>query len=282
MSFDLLDRIDAQSAGFTKILTKIADYVKREYMRIPFLSIQEISHECDVSATSIHRFCKSVDYAGYSELQKEIQNLMRQELTIKETETYREWGSAEDGILKKQIDFNIQVLQEMYTGELNANFVKAAVLIKSARRVYVLGLRESYATAFYLYYLLGDYMDNITLLSLGADDIYDRISNLNGGDLLVAVGFKAYTKYTVDIIRHFRSQGSATVALTDLHSSPLAIHADVCLIPGNKTPSYGNVMAITIIKALAMEVLSLYKAEEIDEFSRQKEDLLKTKDIYLK
>lgn len=281
MGFDLLDRIDRQSPNFTKTLAKIAEYVGREYMRIPFLSIQEISNECRVSATSIHRFCSSLGYSGYSELQKEIQNLMQQELKARESETYREWSDAEDGILKKQIDSNIRVLQEMYTEDLNANFVKAAGMIKRARRVYILGLRESYATAFYLYYLIRDYMDNVTLLSLGVDDIYDRISNISSDDILFAIGFKAYTKYTVDIIRYFRSKGAPTISLTDLHTSPLAVHADIRLIPGNKSPSYGNVMAITLTKALAVEVLSLHRSEDIGELSRQKEDLLKKKDIYL-
>lgn len=281
MAFDLLKRIDQQSGNFTKILTKVSEYVKREYLRIPFLSIQEVSNECGVSATSIHRFCSTLGYSGYSELQKEIQALMQNDLVMKEAETYREWDNTVEGILKKQIDSNIRVLEEMYTEDLNANFIKAANIIKKARRVYVLGLRESYSISFYLYYLLSDYMDNVTLLSLGVDDVYDRLNSVTGEDVLVAIGFKAYTKYTVDIIRHFSFQGGTTITLTDLYTSPLAIHSDICLIPGNKTPSYGNVMAITITKALAVEVLSLHRVEDIDELSRRKEDLLKMKDVYL-
>lgn len=280
MGFDLLDRIDEHEPGFTKILKKIAEYVRREYLRMPFLSIQEVSAECGVSATSIHRFCGALGYSGYAELQKEIQKLMQQDLTSKETETYRSWGNADECILRKQIDRNIQVLQEMYTEDLNANFVKAARLIKDARRVYVLGLRESYCTAAFFAYLLSGYMDNVILLTLGADDIYDRIANITTEDALLAIGFKAYTKYTVDILRYFHSNGASTICITDLYTSPLAIQADVALVPGNKTPSYSNVMAMTIAKALSVEVLSLHKDQEVDAISRKKQDLLKKKSIY--
>lgn len=281
MEFDLLERIDNQSSGFTKVLTKIAVYVKREYLRIPFLSIQEISNDCGVSATSIHRFCLSLGYSGYSELQKVIQALMQKELVLKETETYREWNCTEGGILKKQIESNIEVLNEMYTEDLDINFMKAAGIIKKAHRVYILGLRDAYSVAFYFYHLLGDYMDNVVLLSLGVDDIYDRIASIREDDILVAIGFKAYTKNTVDIIRYFHSKGAGTVTLTDLYSSPLAIHSDISLIPGNKTPSYGYVMAVTIIKALSVEVLNLYNNEKLKEGFRKKEELLKTMDVYL-
>ncbi|MCU6748777.1 MurR/RpiR family transcriptional regulator [Faecalicatena acetigenes] len=280
MKFDLLERIEQQSSNFTKVLTKIAAYVKKEYLRIPFLSIQEISSECGVSATSIHRFCTSLGYSGYSELQKVIQVLMQKELVIKETETYRGWGKEEGGILKKQIESNTEILKEMYTEDLNENFLKAAGKIKNARRVYILGLREAYSVAFYLYHLLSDYMDNVILLTIGVDDIYDRIANVKEGDVLVAIGFKAYTKNTVDVIRYFHSQKASTIALTDLYTSPLAIQADISLIPGNKTPSYGYVMAVTIIKALSVEVLSLHKNERMNENFKQKEELLKAMDIY--
>lgn len=280
MGFDLLDRIDEHEQGLTKILKKIAEYVRREYLRIPFLSIQEVSAECGVSATSIHRFCGALGYSGYAELQKEIQKIMQQDITSKETATYRSWGDADECVLRKQIDRNILVLQEMYTEDLNANFVKAARLIKDARRVYVLGLRESYCTAAYFAYLLTGYMDNVTLLTLGVDDIYDRIANVSETDVLFAIGFKAYTKYTVDILRYFQASGSTTICMTDVYTSPLAIHADVALVPGNKTPSYSNVMAMTIAKALSVEVLSLHKDQELDAISRKRQDLLKKKSIY--
>lgn len=281
MSFDLLERIDKQTPGFTKTLSLIASYVKKEYLRIPFLSIQEMSKECGVSATSVHRFCISLGYLGYSELQKEIQNLVQQDFITKETQIYQDSGIEESGVLKYQIDSNIRVLQEMYTPDLNANFLKAAQKIKAGRKIYILGLRESYSVAFYLFQLLGEYMDNVQLLSLGVGDLYDRIATICEEDVLVAIGFKPYMKQIVEIIRYFRSKNATAIVMTDLHTSPLAVHANINLIPGNTTPSFGFVMAVTAIKALSIEVLHLYEKKEIEAISQQKENLLDKEDLFL-
>lgn len=281
MSFDLLDRIDKQTPDFTKTLSLIASYVKKEYLRIPFLSIQEMSKECGVSATSIHRFCISLGYLGYSELQKEIQNLVQQDFITKETQLYQDSGLEENSVLKYQVDSNIRVLQEMYTPDLNANFLKAAKKIKDGHRIYILGLRDSYSVAFYLFQLLGEYMDNVQLLSLGVGDLYDRIATICEEDVLVAIGFKPYMKQLVEIIRYFRSKNATAIVMTDLHTSPLAVHANISLIPGNTTPSFGFVMAVTVIKALSIEVLHLYEKKEIEAISQQKENLLDKEDLFL-
>ncbi len=281
MKFNLLNKIEEQEPHFTKTLSRIADYVRKEYLRIPFLSIQEISKECGVSATSIHRFCSTLGYSGYSELQKEVQALLQQDLVTKETATYRQWDNSNEGILKHQVDSNTKVLQEMYTQDLNDNFCEAARKIKTGRKIYVLGLRESYTIAFYLYHLLGEYMDNVELLTLGVGDLYDRLASIQETDVLFAIGFKAYMKQTVEIIRYFNSQKACVIVLTDLYTSPLAMHADISLVPGNTTPSFGFVMAVTIIKALAIEVLQLHKKEDIDAISQLKYTLFEQEEIFI-
>lgn len=93
-------------------------------------------------------------------------------------------------------------------------------------------------------------------------------------DALLAVGFKPYTNYTVEILKHFRKVGAKTVAISDKPSSPLAINADISLLPGNRTPSYGFVMAVTIIKALGISVSRIHDPEVLEYYEKKKDFLL--------
>lgn len=275
MELNFLTEIDRQYAGLTRTFRKIADYLKKEYMQLPFQSIQEVAQAAEVSPASVHRFCIQLGYTGFPALQREIQTYLQKNLVEHESEAYRNWKESGNSILKEQVEKNTQVLQEMMTEDLDKNFELAVEAIKSARRVYIIGLRASYCMAVYMHNLLMEYMDNVILLTLGVDDIYDRIAGAKPEDVLLAVGFKPYTNYTVEILKHFRKVGAKTVAISDKPSSPLAINADISLLPGNKTPSYGFVMAVTIIKALGISVSRIHDPEVLEYYEKKKDFLLK-------
>ena len=273
MELLFLKTISEQYDTMTKTFRKIADYLKHDYVQLPFYSIQEVAQQAKVSPASVHRFCTSLGYTGFTSLQREIQVFLQKDIMENETEEYKHWKESEAGILQNQIDSNIQVLQEMMTEDLSISFEKTVNEIRKARRVYILGLRASYGVAYLFYHLLSESMDNVTILSLGADDIYDRISSVQPEDLLFTIGFKPYDQYTVNIAKNFHSLNAKIITLTDKANSPLAANADIALLPGNHTPSYGFVMAVTILKALGMAVNNLKEPEMLEYYERKKEFL---------
>ncbi|MEA4973804.1 hypothetical protein SDC9_81682 [bioreactor metagenome] len=280
MELKFISEITTQYDSFTKVFRKIADYILKDYMQLPFLSIQEVANATSVSPASIHRFCIQLGYPGFSAFQREVQVFMQKNLAETESEEYRNWKQSGNSILQKQIDLNTTVLQEMLNEDLAINFDKSVEAIQKAKRVYIIGLRASYGIAALLYNLLHEYMDNVYLLTLGIDDIYDHIANINSDDLLFSIGFKAYTKYTVEIIKQFHKMGAVTITLTDKYTSPLAFNSDICLIPGNTTPSYGFVMAVTIVKALSVAINNIHDPEILKLYER-KQDLLLENDILI-
>ena len=53
MELNFLTEIDRQYAGLTRTFRKIADYLKKEYMQLPFQSIQEVAQAAEVSPASV-------------------------------------------------------------------------------------------------------------------------------------------------------------------------------------------------------------------------------------
>lgn len=280
MEFEFITKINNEYNDMTKTFKKVAEYILKNHLQIPFMSIQEVSDAVEVSTATIHRFCISLGFTGFSAFQKEIQIYMQKNLTENENETYKQWDEEGPGILQNQIEINTVVLNEMFTDDLNNKFNETVQELLGARRIYILGLRASHGCAVLLYYLLKEYMDNVTLLTIGADDVYDNMISVGEGDVLLSIGFKAYTKYTVDIIRHFRLMKGKTISITDKYSSPLSQYSDISLIPGNSTPSYGFVMAVTLVKAISVAVIKQLSPEIIKRHDDMRE-LLLDNDIYM-
>ncbi|MDL2209691.1 MurR/RpiR family transcriptional regulator [Desulfovibrio sp. OttesenSCG-928-O18] len=274
-------RINERHGKLSRVFRNIADYILKNYMTVPFLSISELSRAMDVSAASITRFCKEMGYTGYPEFQKSIQRIAQNEMIpMREIKNSVAAEFRDDEILQTTIDLNIENLRYTYSEHLQENFDRAVEIITSARRVYVIGLRTTYSPAYYLYSMLSGFMDNVILLKTGVEDMYDHIMNINENDVLVAISFEKYTRATHQVADFFKRHGSRLIALTDFQVSPLATNADAVLIAKNTSTTFSFVSAMTILNAVITAVGRHNKNETL-EMLKKKQALLLEQGVHL-
>ena len=255
MISNLFQLLDQHYEGFSKTYRIICDYVRSNYLDLSYLSIVELSRKIDVSVGSITGFCKAIGFAGYASFQKELQRMTQQEMfAMREIKNSISGGPKNDELLQDTIDTNILNLQRTYSDHLAQSFREAVDILCAGRRIYVIGLRSAYAVAYYFYFTLSDFKDNVTLLSLGEGDVFDRILHISSEDVLVTIGFEKYTKATCEITRFFRDHGCRIVALTDRLSSPLASMADAVLIAQNSSTTFSYVSAMPILNAVVIGI----------------------------
>jgi DNA-binding MurR/RpiR family transcriptional regulator len=218
------------------------------------LSIQELSKRIGVSSASITRFAKAVGFSGYPALQKEIRkDVMENFLPMKNIKISIGEGGADGSILRRTIEQNAEALGVLYNEKLAENFSAATEIILNSRNVFVVGLRSSYCVAYYLSFMLSQFMDNVRLLDSDGSRIFDRAFFSSKDDSLVAISFERYTRLTAQVAKHFFGQGVPVITVTDAMSSPLAPYAKSCLIvPNNGTYSFTS--AITVLNALVVAV----------------------------
>jgi DNA-binding MurR/RpiR family transcriptional regulator len=125
--------------------------------------------------------------------------------------------------------------------------------------------------------MLSQFMDNIVLLE-SYGELFDRIFFSSAEDVLVAIGFKRYTRLTIQVARHFHGQNSPIVAVTDAISSPLAPYAKSTLIAPNDD-TYSFTSAITVLNALVVGVGARNK-EHVLKTMAERESLLFLNKIY--
>ncbi len=279
MFLDVLVVINEKYDGFSKVNKILADYVIEHHSDIVFMTIVEFSEKAKVSPASVTRFAKELGYKGFPGFQKDLQSIVKKE--VKHRKASRMSLLLDENIenvLPRILDDNIENLRVTNTEKLSAEFEKAVNAIMSGKDVYILGLRSSYAVAYYFYFLLREIHRNVHLITLGTGDIYDRMMYVDDESVLVAVGFPKYSKDTCEIAQFFKSRNAPVIAVTDNYSSPLSVMSDITLIAPNQTSTYSFVSAMSILNAIVVTIgrLSPDKTLEVLE---QKEALLKEMNI---
>jgi len=282
MSNNIFSLINAKEKGFSKAFKLMSEYTKNNYLKMSFLSIQELSKEIGLSPATITRFSQNLGISGYSALQKGIREIVQNEIKpMREIRNSIMEPTKDKDILEKTIDLNIKNLEGTYSNSLKEAFKKAVDTVTSARKIYIIGLRSSYAVAYYLYFMLAEFMDNVIILSPGTQDMFDRISCISNLDVLVAISFPKYTKVTSQVVGHFKNSKSNIIVVTDSFSSPIAVRSDALLIAKNSSTTYSFVSAMTILNALIVAVAKKKGKKRALNKLKEKEKILVKNDIYI-
>jgi DNA-binding MurR/RpiR family transcriptional regulator len=148
---------------------------------------------------------------------------------------------------------NIREISSSLTEE---TFQEAVRAITQANTVYILGLRSSYALAFYLFFTLRFFSSTSRLLKPDVGDLPEQAIGAGPDDVLISISFRRYTQTTIDLTGKLKSKGTKVVGLTDSMLSPLAHLADTPLIVSTAVPSFfeSYTAAMSLINALLAAV----------------------------
>ncbi|MDR6225110.1 DNA-binding MurR/RpiR family transcriptional regulator [Desmospora profundinema] len=240
---------------------KIAAYVERHPDTSPFLTAAKLAKKTGVSEATVVRFAVSLGYTGYTEMQRSLQERLRERLT-----TVERLHMAED-LYPEESRVAFEVLQDdlsnlkQTVNQLNPRFFADAVnRIGSAENIAVVAFRSSHSLGYFLTFYLDLILKN-TELVIHSDTMFERLSALGENDLVIGIGFPRYTARTVQALQYARSRGIPTLALTDSNGSPLARESDVYLIASSRLPSYVDSFTapLALINALLTAVGRTYK-----------------------
>lgn len=130
---------------------------------------------------------------------------------------------------------NIRTLRATISDQL---FEEAVKKLCSAKSIYVLGLRSSYALAFYLAFDLRFFLKKVILLKPGIGDIPEQVLGVRKDDVLVVISFRRYTRESFDIAEKIKKKEASVIAITNSELSPIAKLADVTLVTSTTIPTY--------------------------------------------
>jgi DNA-binding MurR/RpiR family transcriptional regulator len=244
----LEERIKVRYPKLTNKQRKISRFVIENLEETAFLSLRKVAQQAKVSEASVTRFCLALGYDGYGEIQKDLQAWIKSRITplIKIRKSiYKE---KKENHYSKVVEADLTNLEALREKIPATQLDQAVQFIIEAEKVYVIGMRSSYAPA----YLLAHYLNHIGICSELLDPqggrLLDRAIGIRPRDVVVGISFPRYFKQTVEVLRYARSERCRTIVITDSVLSPAGQNGDTVITAKYNTPipflSYVSVLSL--------------------------------------
>ncbi len=265
MNRDLLTIISQMSPQFSKGQRLIANYIVNHFDKAAFMTAFKLGTTVGVSESTVVRFASEVGFSGYPELQKALQELIRNKLTTVQrmdvTSDQLENGNVLARVLGKDIEKIRRTLEE--TSE--RDFAGAVDAICSAKTIYIIGVRSSSALATLLSFYFNHIFSDVRLINTNSrSEMFEHIMRIGEGDVFIGFSFPRYSKRTVQAAHYARANGAKVIALTDTGKAPIADAAHFLLMARSDMISFVDslVAPLSMVNAL-IGAVGLKKREEV-------------------
>lgn len=269
---DLLTRIETDMPHMSKGQKAISHYILKEYDKAAFMTALKIGEKTGVSESTVVRYAMNLGFDGYPELQKALQELVRNRLTTlqrMELTHNQDYASVLHSVMKADMG-NLRTTVDSLPAESFETVVEA---LCNAPRVYIMGLRSSAPLAQFAGYYFSFILDHVTVVTSGTQDILEQIFRIDKGDVLLGISFPRYSRRTLDGMRYARERGATVLAITDSTASPLAELADETLPVKSDIASFVDslVAPFSVMNALLVAAAMRKKGEAADRFQALEE-----------
>lgn len=236
---NILDQISSHYPELTPSQKKVAYYLHDNINEAFLLNSFQIAKKANVSEATVTRLINNLGFSGFSEFKKEIaQRVVKDFSTTKRLADSADSLEGPGNIFAEILNGDIENIRALRATISDQSFEEAVKKLCSARSIYVLGLRSSYALAFYLAFNLRFFLKKVILLTPGIGDIPEQVLELRKDDVLVVISFRRYTRESFDIAGKIKKREASVIAITNSELSPIAKLADVPLIASTKIPTY--------------------------------------------
>ncbi|MGD9567852.1 MAG: MurR/RpiR family transcriptional regulator [Sedimentibacter sp.] len=280
---DLISVIKSNYYKFSKGQKQIAEFIIDHYDKAAFMTAAKIGETVDVSESTVVRFASSIGYAGFPELQKALQVLIKNKLTtVQRIGLDDDVMNDTDKLHKKIIKNEMNNMRSLYETIDTKALDKATELIMNANKVYILGLRTSSTLSNYLGFYLDVILNNVKVLNnSGVNSLYEEIIRIKETDVLIVISYPRYSKITIDATKFIKERNAKIVAVTDTEASPVYNLADISLLAKSNIVSFVDslVVPLCMINNLITNI-SLKEKDDIVEYYNKLEQLWDNHSIY--
>lgn len=231
------------------VLARLVDTPEQTAVR----SISELADGQGVNASTLTRLAKRLGYAGFSD----FQSVFRQAIADDERYFYSRQagrlmsvtrGEREEVHVLERIGQETKANIDGFLGQTDAETLKrAAVLLATAPRVRVHGVRQFHAFASFMVYGLGMLRSDVALLDAPRLGEAEALSQLSPGDLVLVASCAPYTRSVAEVAAVAEKAGLEVIAVTDSRSSPLVPPARHAFFIPHASSFFSNSMGAYIV-----------------------------------
>lgn len=227
---NVLDKIKGNIGNLSESHKIVANYVLNNVEDTVFLTSAKLARICGVGESTVIRFAVALGYSGFTEMQREIQEMVKSRITL----VQRFKGSVAKS--DSGIDTVSRVLHEDMESinktlrNIDRDALRRAVdTLWEAEKVYVIGARSAYGVALYFGFQLNWIRKDVFIVD-GVNTNTDKLINLTEKDAALAISLPRYPKECVNTLEIAYKKGAQTIAVTDSYTSPLVKFAGMPLL----------------------------------------------------
>jgi len=232
---NIYSRIQRKNKMFGNKQKHIANYILSNTSEVAFLTALKFGQKLNVSETTVIRFAISLGYAGFAEMQKELQDIVKNKLIqVSDIKKYTDSVGAEEDIIDNVFNSDIENIRNTCNNLSRESFNRLIDEIIKAKYIYVVGLRVPGSLAYIMGVSLQLFLNNVTVISYGVTALAEQLINIGKNDLLIGISFPIYTSRTIEIMEFAKEKGVTIASITDSIISPIADIADITLTTTTK------------------------------------------------
>lgn len=264
----LISNINMQYMKLSKGQKLIAKYILENYDKVAFMTAAKLSEEVGVSESTVVRFANALGYSGYPKLQEALEELIKNKLTTVQRVEMIDENKSDSEILYSVLKSDITNIKNTIECIDEKVFEDIAKKLINAKKIYILGIRSSFAIAQYLGFYLDMVLDNVQIIRVDMADVFDQIVRIDKDDVLFVISFPRYSRKAYQTSMYAKERKANIISLTDSVYSPVASLADNVLLVKNNMTSFVDslVPAFSVVNALIIAISKKEKTKVKNHF----------------
>ena len=260
---------------------RIAEFIINDYNRAAFMTAARLGEIVGISESTVVRFANTLGYSGYKDLQKSLQELIKNKLTTVERLSMVNSYSNDESILRRVMEKDMENIEKTINEIDYENFEKSVGLILNSEKIYIVGMRSSNFLAGYLGFYLSFLLKNVKVVTSGPNDLFEQLLNANDKDLVIGISYPRYSKRTLEALEYCKEKGCKIISITDSLISPASKDSDLSLIASSDMLSFVDslVAPMSLINALIVTI-GMHKKDDIKSSFEKLEDIWEKYNVY--
>ncbi|KAE8437679.1 MurR/RpiR family transcriptional regulator [Vreelandella piezotolerans] len=260
-------------AALSPQLKRAASYVLEHPAEMAFQSIRKTAQAASVTPSTLVRLAKRLGFESYEPFREVFQSAVQAapvELSGRASQLKQQHRKPEAALFAEVGDAAFDNIGRLFTADNQTRVKEAAERILAARRVAVVGFRDTFACAYHFAYVGRIAMPEVTLIRGQEGGLLTELAPFNEQDVVVAFGFEPYCAETVKALEITRANGVQAIVITDTLRSPLVPGACMTFTVANATPHFfpSILAAITLSEAILAECVAFGPDQLVDNVTR--------------
>lgn len=211
------DRIDAVWADLTPAERAVAQFVRERAEDLAGYSAAELAQRSGASKATVSRFFRRLGFASYAQARAGARSLRTRGVPTGGL------PAGGGGPVAVHVAHDVENLTRTAASLAREDLDAVVALLARARRVVVLGWRNSYPVALHLREQLLQARPDVSAGPLPGQTVAEEVAGLGERDVLVVVGFRRRTPLVPAVLELAAGLGVPCVLLTDPAAGPPAV-----------------------------------------------------------